>query len=720
MDAEEKQIKAIIFPYLKAMSYHICKTKPKELVFFMIDFLRKECGYTASGLTVDEKRELEQLRNEVKIYRQLENHKNTENELQREASDDDEDDILTEEEQDTVKEIESQSQSYKAPSINQKRNHRSSVSAEVYGIHNKKEMYKPKIIPKSQEQIARIKSKILSSFIFSSLEKKDLEIIIKAMEEKRFIKGENVITQGQDGNCLYIVETGELDCFKSFPINKSQSQSQSQSNSVSKNPSMLSFKINSEAKYLKTYSSGDSFGELALLYNTPRAATVRAKTDSILWALDRVTFNHIVKEASQKKRDKYEKFLKEVDILSTIEPYELMAICDAIKTGTYHKGDYIIKEKEIGDVFYILEEGECVALKEIEAGKPLKEIQRYKKGGYFGERALISGDPRYANVVAVSDLVKVISLDRYSFKRLLGPIQDLLKRNMEKYKIYCAEEEEKTTEKPKKLDDIIKEEDEVDGEEKNEKIEDEKNDNNNNSNSNTLLQEIIQSEKNVQLKQEEKPITEEQPKNEVELPKQDTQPKEEEQTKKENSDEQEENKKNEEYPKTEEEEQQQQNNTEFPQIDPEELMIKLREYTPKEEMINGKYLLFEEKIVSFEQKEPTTQGSPENTTGIPPIPPVPVPTFTPSEEEKPSTTPLVFSESAFPPSKEPEQTTPNVTSSQSQNPSIPPVPPIPIPVVVPIETKTPQIPPVPTPTVPQVVSESNNPSVPPVPVPLAQ
>ena len=713
MDAQEKQIKAIIFPYLKAMSYHLCKTKPKELVSFMIDFLRKECGYTASGLTIDEKRELEKLRNEVKMFRQLENHKKTENEFQEEASDDDdEDDVLTEEEQDTVNDIESQSQSNRIPANNQKRIHRSSVSAEAYGFHNKKEMYKPKIIPKSEEQIARIKSRILSSFIFSSLEKNDLEIIIKAMEEKRFIKGENVITQGQDGNCLYIVETGELDCFKSFLINKSQSQSQSQSNSVSKNPSTLSFKLNSEAKYLKTYSSGDSFGELALLYNTPRAATVRAKTDSILWALDRETFNHIVKEASQKKRDKYEKFLKEVDILSTIEPYELMAICDAIKTGTYHKGEYIIKEKEIGDVFYILEEGECVALKEVEAGKPLKEIKRYKKGGYFGERALISGDPRYANVVAVSDLVKVISLDRNSFKRLLGPIQDLLKRNMEKYKVYCAEEEKKI-EKPKKLDDIIKEEDEIDVEEKdekNEKEEEEKKEEDKKEN-NTFLQEIIQPENNEQSKQKTESKIEKQPKIEAEEHKLDNQPKVEEPQKQET--------KIEEQLKIED----QSSPTELPQVDSDEFMIKVREYTPKEEMINGKYLLFEEKILSQDVKETMTQDSQPitNTPGIPSIPPVPVPTFTPPEEKKESTIPFLSNGSVILPQKEPEQTTPIVTGpSQTDNPNIPPVPPTPIPVVVPTETKIPQIPAVPTSTDSQLPSESNNPSIPPVPVPIAQ
>ena len=107
----------------------------------------------------------------------------------------------------------------------------------------------------------------------------------------------------------------------------------------------------------------------------------------------------------------------------------------------------IIKENELGDVFYILEEGECKAMKTLEPGKAMEEIKDYNKGDYFGERALISGDPRYANIVATSDVVKVISLDRNSFKRLLGPIEDILKRNMEKYKVYCKVEEKPKEEK---------------------------------------------------------------------------------------------------------------------------------------------------------------------------------------------------------------------------------------------------------------------------------
>ena len=237
------------------------------------------------------------------------------------------------------------------------------------------------------------------------------------MDEKRFKSGEDVITQGDKGDCLYFVESGNLECYKQF--------------SKGEKPVLV-----------KKYEPGDSFGELALLYNAPRAATIRAVSEEVItWVLDRETFNNIVRDAAQKKREKYENFLKNVEILSTIDSYEIMQISDAIKSAIYKKGDYIIKEGEIGDIFYILEEGECVATKTLEPGKPETVIKEYGVGGYFGERALIKGEPRAANIIVKSDEAKVISLDRTSFKRLLGPIEELLKRNIEKYQTFVGNSE---------------------------------------------------------------------------------------------------------------------------------------------------------------------------------------------------------------------------------------------------------------------------------------
>lgn len=95
-------------------------------------------------------------------------------------------------------------------------NQRASVSAEVYGQFNQKGNFIAKVVPKSNEQRERIMKRVNTSFLFNSLEDKDLSTVIDAMEEKKFNKGENVITQGENGDVLYLVDQGTLDCFKIF------------------------------------------------------------------------------------------------------------------------------------------------------------------------------------------------------------------------------------------------------------------------------------------------------------------------------------------------------------------------------------------------------------------------------------------------------------------------------------------------------------------------
>ncbi len=153
------------------------------------------------------------------------------------------------------------------------RGQRSSVSAEVYGVFNKKVDFVARVIPKTQEQKQRISDKVMQSFLFNSLDEKELTFVIDAFEEKRYVKGDYAIRQGDQGDVLFLIESGTLNCYKTF--NKADGD-----------------------KFLKVYNPGESFGELALLYNAPRAASIMANEDCILWALDRECFNNIVKEAA--------------------------------------------------------------------------------------------------------------------------------------------------------------------------------------------------------------------------------------------------------------------------------------------------------------------------------------------------------------------------------------------------------------------------------------
>ena len=95
---------------------------------------------------------------------------------------------------------------------------RIAVSAEVYGEYNEKKKFVPFVIKKTEEQKNHIKSRILHSFLFNSLDRNDLEIVIDAMQEVTLKENEEVIKQGDLGDCLYVVDSGELNCYKRFVI----------------------------------------------------------------------------------------------------------------------------------------------------------------------------------------------------------------------------------------------------------------------------------------------------------------------------------------------------------------------------------------------------------------------------------------------------------------------------------------------------------------------
>ncbi|KAH7445570.1 hypothetical protein KP509_01G015100 [Ceratopteris richardii] len=179
---------------------------------------------------------------------------------------------------------------------------------------------------------------------------------------------------------------------------------------------------------VKKYSAGDSFGELALLYNAPRAATVKATSSCTLWAMDRTTFRTILLQTTSQKRQLYEKFLDDVPLLKTLDNYERAAIADVLEAEYFDEGHEIITEGQPGDKMYLLEEGEA------EARTGGNVVKHYKHGDYFGELALLNNKPRAATVVAVTKC-KCVSIDRKSFKRLFGKLDGILQRNTREYDV---------------------------------------------------------------------------------------------------------------------------------------------------------------------------------------------------------------------------------------------------------------------------------------------
>merc|ERR1719235_3089089 len=304
-----------------------------------------------------------------------------------------------EEEEDDDDELDEIPESMKKPE-GQMKTARASVSAEAYGAWNQKKAFTPPSYPKTDEQKKRIQEVLSKSFLFSALDGKEVTQVLDAMQEVKADPLQRLINQGDDGDFLFVIEEGILDCYK---------------------------KIDGTEKLVKTCEAGDTFGELALLYNCPRSASVESREKCILWQLDRETFSHIVKDAASKKRERYEAFLQQVPLLSSMDAYERSQLSDALVSETFEAGSKVVLEDDPGDKFFIIETGEAYAEK-----KNIGSVMDYKPGDYFGELALLRNQPRAATVIAKTKLT-CLTLGRNSFKRLLGPLDDILSRAISKY-----------------------------------------------------------------------------------------------------------------------------------------------------------------------------------------------------------------------------------------------------------------------------------------------
>jgi len=287
-------------------------------------------------------------------------------------------------------------------------NRRTSVSAESLAPASADDSnWKAPQYPKTQEQVSRLRAAVSHNFLFSHLDDDQSSQVLGALQERKVpAKDVRVIVQGDAGDYFYVVENGSFDIY------------------VSKTGRVEPGGPEGMGTRVATSGPGTSFGELALMYNAPRAATVVSTEPSILWQLDRITFRRILMDSAFQRRRMYESFLEEVPLLSSLTPYERSKIADALETTKYPANTAIIREGDVGDKFFLLESGEAEAHKRGHQA-PLKS---YSKGDYFGELALLDDKPRAASVLSQTE-VKVAWLGKDGFQRLLGPVEAMMRRD---------------------------------------------------------------------------------------------------------------------------------------------------------------------------------------------------------------------------------------------------------------------------------------------------
>jgi cAMP-dependent protein kinase regulator len=244
------------------------------------------------------------------------------------------------------------------------------------------------IYEKSVEVSEALQAVVAKSPFLGNLSDDQQQRIVSALKEAPGVvpTGEDIIKQGEFGDVLYLLEKGEVDVFRIR---------------------------GGEEELMHTYDPGSTFGELAILYNSPRAATCRARTDCTLWTLDRYSFKVLALAACIQRRELYMQFLAGVPVLTSLSTMELMALSDAMREIEYPENEVVCTEGERGDFFYIIKEGEAIVTQHDPDTDFDKVIAALKPGKFFGEIALITNKHRTATVrSAPKQTLKVLTVGK--------------------------------------------------------------------------------------------------------------------------------------------------------------------------------------------------------------------------------------------------------------------------------------------------------------------
>ncbi|ALC38852.1 for [Drosophila busckii] len=243
-----------------------------------------------------------------------------------------------------------------------------------------------------------IKSAILDNDFMKNLDLTQIREIVDCMYPVKYPAKNLIIKEGDVGSIVYVMEDGRVE-------------------------------VSREGKYLSTLSGAKVLGELAILYNCQRTATITAITECNLWAIERQCFQTIMMRTGLIRQAEYTDFLKSVPIFKDLSEDTLIKISDVLEETHYQRGDYIVRQGARGDTFFIISKGKVrVTIKQQDTQEE-KFIRMLGKGDFFGEKALQGDDLRTANIICESpEGVSCLVIDRETFNQLISSLDEIKHR----------------------------------------------------------------------------------------------------------------------------------------------------------------------------------------------------------------------------------------------------------------------------------------------------
>lgn len=246
---------------------------------------------------------------------------------------------------------------------------------------------KMRIYFRDESQIKKAIGK--NEFLNNVLEGQRLQDVTDAMYSKDVRAREIIIKEGETGSHMYVSATG-------------------------------SYEVLVKGQVVNSFTHTHAFGELAILYNAKRNATIRAAMDGKVWVLDRFAYQEIMIRSNIIEQNEMVTFLKQVPSLNKKDDNTLQQVANLLQKEFFNTDEVIVRQGDRGDKFYIIRAGTVTVTKDNEG-----VVGTLHKGQFFGELALLKEDCRQATVSANAPGVECLTLARLQFITHFGDIPDL-------------------------------------------------------------------------------------------------------------------------------------------------------------------------------------------------------------------------------------------------------------------------------------------------------
>jgi len=233
--------------------------------------------------------------------------------------------------------------------------------------------------------------------LFSDLTKNAFIDLLQRMDIKVMSAGDSIIEEGGHGDSFFIIASGSVRVEKT---------------------------VEGRTIHLATLTDGTFFGEMAVLSDAPRTASVIAETDGELFEISRDTLNAVIEEfpSVQAVMLKFYKqrllsnLLNSSPIFAPFDKNQRKQLIELFRSREVQPGEFILTEGQKGDGLYLMLSGRCSVQKGLEAAAV--EVAQLKEGEVFGEMSLLTRAPVTASIQAITKTI-VLRLPRKQFNEVI-------------------------------------------------------------------------------------------------------------------------------------------------------------------------------------------------------------------------------------------------------------------------------------------------------------